>query len=38
MKNKDILLKDNKNNNLYPLAHKDSEQNVINDFYYGARV
>lgn len=38
MKNKDILLKDNKNNNLYPLAHKDSEQNVINDFYSGARV
>lgn len=31
--NKDILLKDDKNNNLFPLAHKDSDQNIIKDTY-----
>ena len=34
--NKDILLKDKNNNNLYPLAHQDYNQHILDEFYFGA--
>jgi hypothetical protein len=34
--NKDVLLKDDKNNNLFPLAHQDYNQHILDEFYFGA--
>ena len=33
--NKDILLKDKNNNNLYPLVHQDYNQHILDEFYFG---
>jgi len=33
--NKDILLKDKNNNSLYPLAHQDYNQHILDEFYFG---